>query len=405
MGLIVFLAVLVAAGLYAQEPVAPGEAERVSALFEVRQGERPLACAIHSLSPALTFRLIYRAGYSVTAPVEELIEEPRTLEIVARVTPKRSGAQPVLLRDIEPLPAEAGKQERDASKFEAQVTGGFYLGEGAYRLELVVAGGGLRVCRKQWDVEVKPQKGVITALPPGGVAAASRVSLPRLESRGGNLTIFLHASVARGNPVLLESVAAILERMRFHRVQVVAFSLDQRKELLREDVAGTADFQRLAEAVQGYNPATVSYDVLKDPAGHRDFLWKLLAKEGLRAPPDDIVMFVGYATFDDSHVFVPPACSAGTRKPVYVYLEYALPGRARSRTPALARRRMRGVPPTGEPRQGPWADLPAVAGLQPVLPDAISRATRACSGKVFPIYSPSDLASALEKTDELLSRR
>ena len=40
--------------------------------------------------------------------------------------------------------------------------------------------------------------------------------------------------------------------------------------------------------------------------------------------------------------------------------------------------------------------------MQPVLADAISRITRACSGKVFNIRVPGDLASALQRTGELL---
>jgi hypothetical protein len=399
-------ALLAAVSLYSQEPVAPEAAEWVAQFLQPHPGERTLACAIHPLVPALTFRLVYRAGYSVTVSMEQLIEGSRALEIVARVTPKRGGARPLLLQDREALPAEAGKQEGDASKFDAQVQGGFYAGEGEYRVELAVIGSGQRVCRKQWDIEVKPQKGAGTAIPPGTAVASSQIGVPRLGDREGSLTIFLNANLEQRNPVLLESIAAILERMPFRRVQVVAFSLDQRKELLREELTGKAGFERLADALSGYNPGTVSYGVLQDPAGHRDFLWKLLAKEGLRAPPDDVVVFAGYSTVDDSHVFVPPACTEGSGKPVYVYLEYALPAHGRSRAPGLNRRRMRGgMPGLGEPRQGPWGDVPNAATMQPVTADAISRVTRACSGKVFPIYTPADLAAALQKTDEGLSSR
>ena len=146
-------------------------------------------------------------------------------------------------------------------------------------------------------------------------------------------------------------------------------------------------------------------EVLKDPAGHRDFLWKLMATEELHAPPDDVAMFIGYSTFDDAHVFVQPSCSSETRKPVYIYLDYALPFRGRSRTPAPGRQRMRGLPPPVAAGQDPWADLPGLARVQPVMTDAISRVTRACSGKVFPVYSPADLAAALGKTDQMLSGR
>ena len=394
-----YCALLAAAGLYGQEPVPPEAAEAVSKLFQPHPAERTLACSILPLPPRLTFRLVYRAGYSVSVSMEQLIEEPRSLEVLVRVTPKRGEAQPLLLKDTATLPAEAAEQGRAASKFEAHVWGGFYIGEGEYRIELVAAGSGQRICRKQWDIELKPQKSVKPALSPGEVAAHSQIDLPRLGGRTGSLTIFLDAGADRGNPVLLQSIAAILDRMPFRRVQVVAFSLDQHKVLVRQNVTDAAGFGQVAEALHGFNPAIVSYGVLQDPAGHRDFLWKLLAKEGLRAPPDDLVMFVGYSTFDDSHIFVPPACTDGSQKTVYVYLEYALPGRAR------LHRRVRGMPGPGEPPPGPWTDLPEVATMQPVMPDAISRITRACSGKVFPIYSPADLASALQKTDELLSGR
>jgi hypothetical protein len=49
--------------------------------------------------------------------------------------------------------------------------------------------------------------------------------------------------------------------------------------------------------------------------------------------------------------------------------------------------------------------MPQAGPMQPEMPDAISRITRACSGKVFHIHSPGDLASALEKTGELLHAR
>ncbi len=398
---------LVAASLPGQEPVPAEAAEAVAAVLEPHPDERSLGCAIEPLAPVLTFRLIYRTGYSITAPMQEFLEEPRALNIVTRVTPKRAGARPVLLKDTEALPAEA-KEQQDAAKFDAQVTGGFYVGEGDYHVELAVTGSGGRVCRKQWDVEVKAHKGASTALAAGQAAAVSQIELPRVGGGDGSLTIFLLAGSGRENPVLLESVAGILDRMPFRRVQVVAVSLDQHKELLREDVAGGADIRRLAEALNGYNPAVVSYGVLQDPAGHRDFLWKLLAKEGLRTPPDDLVVFAGHSTFDDSHVFVPPACADRSHSPHYIYLDYAVPGRRRARPAGPGPgRRMRGMPraDVGGVRPGPWPDVPDAATMQPVLPDVVSRVTRACAGKVFPIYSPADLASALQKTEEVLARR
>jgi len=391
-----FYALLAAAIVCAQEPVTPDRAQSAARFFQPDPAEEPLACEVHPLAPALSYRLAYRAGYSVTVPMGQFAGRQGTLGVLVRVTPKRAGAQPLLLKDTGDLPAGSGQQERDTSKFEAQLQGDFYLGEGHYQAELVLTDGQQRVCRRRWDLEVKPHKGVAAALPPGRLAALSQLEWPHLGTRPGSLTIFLHAGAPRGNPVLLASLAAILERMPFSRLQVVVFSLDQRKELLRQNVADADGFQRVAEALNDFNPATVSYRVLQDPAGHRDFLWQLLARETLRAEPPDAVLFVGYSTLDDSRVFVPPACADGSRKTLYAYFDFAQPATRRYLPPGFGRRRPRG--PSG-------ASLPQARPPQPDMPDAISRIAQACSGKVFHIHSPDHLASALRKTAHQLPPR
>jgi hypothetical protein len=347
--------------------------------------EQPLACEVRPLAPTLTYRLIYRAGYVVTVPLEQFGSEQRTLAVTVRITPKRAGARPLLLRDIGKLPVGS-----DPAKSEAQVAGGFFLGAGGYQAEMVLTDSQQRICRKRWDLELKPHRGVQSALSPGQLAAFSQLEWPHLEASGaGALTVLLGAGARERNAVLLDSLAAILDRMPFSHVHVVAFSLDQHKELLRQDVAGARGFERVAKALEVFNPATVSYAVLKDPAGHRDFLWQLLAKEGLRAEPADAVLFVGYSTFDDSHIYAPPTCADGSRKTVYAYFDYSEPSRREYRQPGRQR------------REG----LPRVALAQPDMPDAISRITRACSGTVFHVHSPEELAVAVEKVEELVRRK
>jgi hypothetical protein len=400
-----FCALLAAASVFGQEPV-PRDAERSAARWlQPQPAEKPLACEVRPLAPALTYRLAYRAGYLLTVPMRQFTDRPRPLEILVRITPQRSGAQPLLLKDVRTFPDGSGEQGRDASKFEAQIRGGFFVGEGEYHAELVLIDGLERVCRKQWDLELKPHKDVETPLPPGGVAALSQLDWPHLGARPGSLTVFLHAGSSQSNHIMLQTLAAILDRLPFSRVQVVAFSLDQHKELLRQNVADASGFLRVAEALRDFNPSTVSYGVLKDPAGHRDFLWQLLAKEGMRAQPADAVLFAGYSTFDDAHVFVPPAPAQGARRTVYAYLDFAQPSRRRSPMSGFARGRMRRLPGADYPIDEPWEDLPQGGPMQPEMPDAISRITRACSGKVFHIHSPGDLASALRKTGELLRGR
>jgi hypothetical protein len=397
-----FCALLAAASVFGQEPVPRDAVQSVARWFQPQPAEKPLACEVRPLAPALTYRLVYRAGYLLTVPMQQFTGRPRPLDILVRITPKRAGAQPLLLRDVGTFPDGSGEPGRDASKFEAQLRGGYFVGEGEYHAELVLIDGLERVCRKRWDLELKPHKAVETPLPPGRVAAFSQLDWPHLDARPGGLTVFLHAGSSRSPQVMLQTLAAILDRLPFSRVQVVAFSLDQHKELLRQTVADPGGFLRVAEALRDFNPSTVSYGVLKDPKGHRDFLWQLLAKEGLRTQPADAVLFVGYSTFDDAHVFVPPALAQGSRRTVYAYLDFAQPSRRRSPMPGFARGRMRRPPGADYPTEGPWEDLPQGGPMQPEMPDAISRITQACSGKVFHIHSPGDLAAALRKTGELL---
>ena len=203
-----FCALLAAAVVFGQEPVPPGAAPSVVRWFEPNPAEKPLACEVRPLVPALTYRLVYRAGYLLTVPMEQFTGQQRALDVLVRVTPKRAGDQPLLLRDIERFPAGSGEPGLDASKFEAQLQGGFFLGEGEYHAELVLIDAQQRVCRKRWDLELKPHKALETALSPGRLAAFSQLDWPHLGARAGSLTVFLHA----GSPRLESSAARIAGR-------------------------------------------------------------------------------------------------------------------------------------------------------------------------------------------------
>jgi hypothetical protein len=328
----------------------------------------------------------------VELPMKQFARREMSLGVLVRVTPKLGGGPALLLKDSGALP-KPDEEAGDTSKFQAQLQGYFYLGEGAYHAELVVSDGERRVCRKQWDLELKPHKVEGAALAPGRLAALSQLEWSPREAGAGSATVFLHAGPPRGNGVLLASLAAVLNRMAFRRVEVVVFNLGQHKEVLRTELGDADGFARVARALDEANPSTVSYQVLQDPTGHRDFLWQLLAKETLRAEPPDVVLFMGYPTLDDSHVITPPACADGTRKTQYAYLDFAQPGGRTLRFAGPERRRRRGPPDTG---------LRPPSQAMPEMPDAISRVARACSGKVYPIHSPDDLAAALRKLEERL---
>ena len=389
-------ALAVAGMAWGQEPVAAEAARAAARFFQPDPAETPLACEVRPLAPALSYRLVYRAGYSVSVPMEQFARRQSALKALVRVTPKRAGTQPLLLEEAGDLPDKPAEQPRDTAKFEAQFEGHFYLGAGAYHAELVLTDGQRRFCRKQWDLELKPRKDVEAALAPGQLAALSQLDWPEREAGRGSATVFLNAGPARGNPLLLAALDAALSRMAFRHVQVVVFSLDQRKELLRREVTGAAGLRQVAEALSNHNPSVVSYQVLQDPAGNRDFLRRLLARDTQLAEPPEAVFFFGYPTIDDSHVNTPPPEADGSRKTLYAYFDFAQPGsRSRLPAPGLGPSRRRG-------RMRPEAERQVPRPTGPEMPDAISRTVRAHSGKVYPIHSPDELATALRKTSERL---
>jgi hypothetical protein len=386
-------ALLAAAMVHGQEPMAAEVASWAERFFQPSPEDKPLACEVRPLAPELSYRLVYRAGYLATVSMDQLTASQRGLGVLIRVTPRSAGARPLLMKDFAKFPQGSGEQGRDASKFEAQIGGGFLLGEGQYHAELVLVDEQRRICRKGWDLELKPHKAVNAVLSPGQLLAFSQLEWPHPGARAGSLTVLVNAGKPAGNRVLLDSLAAILEQMAFSHVQVVAFSLDQRTELLRQEVAGAPDLRRVEEALNGFNPATVSYDVLRDPAGLRSFLARLLAEEEPPAAHGHAVLFLGYPAFDDSHVAAPAACTDGSRKTLYAYFDFVPPAPVRQeRQPEVSMGRHRG-------------GLPEPTPAMRVMPDAISRITRACSGKVYHIFSPSDLAAALQATDQLLPGR
>jgi hypothetical protein len=386
---------IAASALFGQSPARPDGA--ALDLFEKQPSEKPLACEARTVGPSLTYRMLYRAGYVISVPMGQFDGLKRDFGVLVRITPREpAGGQPLYLKDLGAFPSDSGESKRDASKFLAQITGGFLLGEGVYHVDLLLVDGQERICRKQWDVELNAANPMSGALAAGQLAALSQIGWPRPGARAGSLTVLLHAGPERMNSVLLDALGGIVDHMHFSRLQVVAFSLDQHKELIRQNIVDAGGFRRVAEALKDFNPSTVSYSVLKNPAGHRELLWGLLAKEGMRAEPPEAVLFLGPPTIDDAHVPVPPACADGARKTVYVYFEFEALRAPRGRSPDRRRFQLEDPLPAD-----PVYRRRAIS-IQPQLPDAISRVTRACSGKVYHIYSPGDLASALEKTDELV---
>ena len=169
------------------------------------------------------------------------------------------------------------------TKMEVQVGGGYLLGEGAYNVRQVLLDETGRTCRRDWRVDARLSRGeskVRVALPPGTVSdlslRGSRVPPPPPDdARPIRLTILLHAAPTsprrthlRQNDILtlLASVSSVIERVPTTSVRLVAFNLDQQKELFRKDGFGMVDLPAVGEAMTRMELNLVDAKVLAKPS-------------------------------------------------------------------------------------------------------------------------------------------
>ncbi len=392
-GRLVLLLLLLAAGIaWGQEPVPAEAGASLAKLFQSQSGERLLPCEAQPAAPALTYRMLYSAGFVVDTPAAVQSE----LTVLVRITPEIAGAAPLLLRSVHQLPKEAAKNP----KAQLEITGHYFLGPGEYQADLVLLDASQRVCRKHWKVVLKTPKAEPTQLGPGRLAAISDIQWPSPSARPGRLVVMIHAGARALNPALMESLAALVERIPVAEVQAVVFNLRQHKVLLRQRLSDAAAFERVQKTLDDFESQTVSYGALKDTTGHRDLLWKLLADQTRQPTPADAVFFLGVTTFDDRRVFAPPGC--GQNKPRYAYFDFARPSSRRSFRIGPAPRRLEDWGRPNRSGSVPWEEASVPTARDTDLPDAITRVMKTCSGRIYHIHSPLEFADALEKAAEMV---
>jgi hypothetical protein len=108
-------------------------------------------------------------------------------------------------------------------------------------------------------------------------------------------------------------------------VRLVVFSLEQQREIFRNDDFALPALAKVADAVNTLQLATVDVHVLQKPLGHVDFFTSLVNRE-LHAPdPSDTVVFLGPPSRYGNRIpedVLPKPVSA---KPRFFYLQYQGP--------------------------------------------------------------------------------
>ena len=373
----------------AQVVVAPSEVEAVKQTFDSQEQANSLNCFIESWGPSLDFEFRYQAGYQAAVNMKQL-RPGEEITSYLRVTPL--GEKPVFLEhfiSIPVMPAEQARtfQSRNYRRFQLTGSGRFSLGEGKYSVELLLIDEQGQSCYQRWKVQTAkyPGHSVPLALPPRTVSPVRPAAWDgKLESKGVRLSVLLDAAPvspfaarlhASDRAFSLEALAALLKELPCQSVQIVAFNLDQQRDVFREGNFDADGFGRLAVALQTLELSSVPVEALK--RGNNVEYLRKLAREQANSGQFDAVVFVGpnqQAVYDN-----PQAQNMELNSTRFFYLEgYG------SASVAV------GPPPVGIGRFGPMYQ-------QTPFPDSIEYLTKELHGSVFHITSAKDLAMAIPK--------
>lgn len=354
----------------AQVLLPPHEASTVNQLLDARRKET-LACEVETGRPALDFAFRFEIRYVVRCPLREFEGEAARLTAILRVQP---GVGPpaifVAPYDVPAAPAEL-KSWLDLRRLrnEVELSGAIVAGAGEYPLDLVLTDGHERFFRHSWKAKAalrRNELGLLPTLKPGTVMGMRQ---PFWEHNAANsasphrLTVLLDAAPV--NPAgiklrawdrsfLLNSLYSLLRHIPAAQVRLVAFNLDQQREVFRQDELDRFTFVKLAQALSDLELGTVSKKTLERHDGWAELLADLIEREAARTPAPSAIIFLG----PHGRVSRKMNCNAPDYRPGasprIFYFEYF-------------------------ERQG--GDFP----------DSIEHLTSACKGRIFKLYSPIDL--------------
>ncbi len=350
------------------------DGQKLPARFEEQWRRKDLGslkCSVTPYHPALDYGLRMWSGYGARVPASEFkFTQGELAAVVLRVVPEANpaGASHFWQRvNIPRLPAGV----TDPRKAELTMGGGYFLGEGRYRVDWMMLHSDGRVCKASWKLTAK---GKDLPTRPDTVESLEAViwrGFPkRNDGKEARATIFVNAApvwprryVSRLSPwdrqILLSTLNSLLSSGRFTSARVVVFDLQRRKVIYREPEFDARALMRLARQLMAVDLSTISMQTLQDPTSPREFLEEMMRAELKEGPQSDAVVFIG------------------TR------------WRAGPKLQGLSADVKEWMPQT-------WFlgfTTPQLAGDQ----DSVSSLVRAVRGKVFNIYRPADLAEGIRE--------
>jgi len=268
-------------------------------LFETFRGNE-LGCEVMPVRPHFIFSLRMQAGYICQLPLTMSQVRGQQWLALTRITPQAGKRSAVYLSDRVRFSA-GGNQEPAAI-----ARGSYWLGEGRYSVEFLMADGGGDACRSKWQIDARLKPAAHNFRPmlaPGTASGSWATEAPAQAAKPlDRMTILLHAASlmqlqtligTMAQEMLLDGTAALIGEMPARSVRLVVFNLEQQKELLRKEGFTLAALPEVAQALNAVQPATVDYRSLQNPHTAADFVEKLVNTEIHAAEPSDAVVFLG----------------------------------------------------------------------------------------------------------------
>ncbi len=376
-----------ASGAGAQVVNTQTDCAEVNRVLDLGRGT-PLPVYFEALRPSLTYSFRFYAGYRIQVPYEEFRENGPALHVLARVTPADGAHPPVCF--FQAASREQPMTAPDTTDYT--MAGGFFLGRGRYRMDLAVVDSAERLYRKQVTFTAAPKRAerrLPLLLDPGVVQPLERLSWTRYASRSAGpprrLTVLFHVASLYGprttlripdQALLLSSLATVLSGCAFDDIRLIAFNLDQQRELFRQNGFNAEGFHKLARTVYSLNLNLIPIDNLKTKEHDLDLLDSLIRKEWSAPERPDAILFLGPYARDESKWRSLP-CETGHDGPRLFYFQHR-----------VDKAFDMGI--YFNPAQ-------AVATRPTEFPDTLERLVRACSGQVYRIHTPAELSEAIGK--------
>jgi hypothetical protein len=343
------------------------EAADVNKLIDSKKNQNSLPCHIIVAQPTLDFNLRFLAGFIFTTSFNEFGVGDDLLTLV-RVTP--DNGLPVLFARSFKIPTlPRGVVGTGTMTTTFSIGGGFVLGEGRYKVELLLLDKRERSHYRQWNLKTKTIRASDTrqTTPPLTVAAIEAQNWDgKLDPKGLRLTVLLDATppteyaATLRNRILLEQILnSLLEQVPCQSVKIVAFNLDQQAEIFRREKLDPAGLTELATSLDNLQLGVIPFQAL-ERGSWLEFLLRIIREQNPTVNPSEAVVFLGSST----HLFQKPSKelqdSSAIKNAHFYYFEYYgfLDGR---------------------------------------YPDAIEHVTRSLHGTVYRVDSPGQFGEAVQR--------